>query len=334
MKSSNSTIRYASKQDYLNRRPTKVSSALKDKGAEVVENTAKKAPQNPTALQDKDLSQVGKDIKDKVQSKVAETGSAGKHLLGQAGGSLVRGLASVVSPSLPSIGVEIPAGEKGSASAQEVVQSDSKRVDKPGIFFVKGFSFNPFEAENEGLGEMSGNIPYSEVFNWDGKEDIIEAVKSRPHGQPIILVGHGMGGDTIVDVANELNRVEHGFRNIDLLVTLDSIGSDNDIIPQNVKENFNLISDQDNFFNDGPNVARKKEMTFVSNELRTENHNELESSPEVQFLVYEKINQTLMRAVAKKNFSKQLDQNFRERMMNSHQLNFNPSSAHLKQLLN
>ena len=318
MKGPNSTIRYATKQDYLKRRPAPESQAVKDIGDKIPKVKAE--------------AQKGvSEIKDKVEQKVKETGSAGKHLLSQAGSSLAKGLTSMVMPSVPSVGVEVDVA--ASEKSSEVKATSRKLNDTPGIIFVRGFSLNPFEDIKAGLGEMSGNIPHSEVYKWDNKEEIIEAVKSRPHGQPIILVGHGMGGDTVVDVANELNRVDHGFRTVDLLVTLDSIGMDNDIIPQNVKENFNLISDQDNFFNDGPNVARKKEMTLVTNELRAENHNQLETEPEVQFLVYEKINQTLMRAVAKKNFANQLDQAFRQRMMGSHQLSLNPSSSRFQILL-
>ncbi len=326
MKSPSSTIRYANKQDYLNRRPN--ASEVKSLG----EKALNSAPSQAVPAEEKGLKDATQEIKDKVESKVKETGSAGKHLLSQAGSTLARGLTSMVMPSAPSIGIEVNSSE--GASASEVKNSTRNLVDRPGIFFVRGFSFNPFEDLKAGLGEMSANIPHSQIFKWDNKDEIIEAVKSRPHGQPIILVGHGMGGDTVVEVANELNRVDHGFRNVDLLVTLDSVGTDNDIIPQNVKENLNLISDQDNFFNDGPNVARKKEMTVVSNELRTEGHSELETSPEVQFLVYDKINQTLMRAVAKKNFATALDQSFRERMMDSHRISLNPNSSHMQKLLN
>jgi hypothetical protein len=323
MKTQNSTIRYASKQDYLNKSPTpsvKEKEIPSDSSQEVKAKESKK-------------DKVPEKVENKVKDKVDEAKSAGKKILSEAGSSLIRGLASVAKPSLPSVGIEV--NQKVDSSSEVPSTSTSRKlIDKPGIFFVRGFSLNPFEGEKEGLGGMAGNIPHAQVFKWGNKDEIIESIKSRPHGQPIILVGHGMGGDTIVDVANELNQVEHGFRQIDLLVTLDSVGSDNDIIPQNVKDNFNLISDESNFFRDGPNVARKKEMTFVSNELRSESHDELEKAPEVQFLVYEKINQTLMNAVAKKNFANQLDNQFRQRMMSAHRLDFNPSSIKLNQLMN
>ena len=323
MKSPSSTIHYASKQDYLNRRPAhalkKVADAVSDKAI------APKATKG-------DVKESIKDVKEKVESKVSEAGSAGKHLISQAGGSLVRGLTSMVTPSLPSVGVEIETTVTNKVTQTGL--SETKQIDKPGIFFVKGFSLNPFEKESDGLGQMSKNIPSAEIFKWDNKNEIIQAIKARPEEQAIILVGHGMGGDTIVDVANELNSVEHGFRKVNLLVTMDSIGTDNDIIPPNVADNFNMISDQDSLINDGPNVARKRGMTYVTNELRPEGHNEMEGSPEVQFLVYEKINQALMQAVAKKDIAKRMDQAFRERMLNSHQLNFNPATKHLKQLIN
>jgi pimeloyl-ACP methyl ester carboxylesterase len=202
-------------------------------------------------------------------------------------------------------------------------------VNKPGIFFVKGFSINPFASSDDGLGAMVDNVPSSELFSWNNADELIEAISTRPHAQPIILVGHGMGSDTIVDVANRLNAVEHGFRRVDLLVTMDSVGTDNDIIPQNVKENFNVISDVDTLFNDGPNIARKKSMTKVENELRAESHSELEASPEVQFMIYEKINRSLMGAIERKDLKKTLN----EQMLGIHQLASPNSTAKIQNLL-
>lgn len=337
MKSPASTIRYASKQDYLSRKPVNIGKNKVAALKKAVGKAGKVGQEQQTSLKHPIKKTKGiSEIKDKVEAKVEETGAAGKHLLAQAGTSIVRGLTSLVTPSLPSVGIELQESSAATSATKEVRSADSERKaienDKPGIFFVRGFSLNPFENKESGLGEMAANIPSAQTYKWDNKKEIIEAIKSRPLDQPIILVGHGMGGDTIVDVAQELNSVQNGFRNVDLLVTLDSIGTDNDIIPQNVKDNYNLISDQDFLFNDGPNVARKKERSHVFNELRTENHNELETSPEVQFLVYDKINQTLMQAMAKKNLTKQLDQNFRQKILSSHQLN--PSGDHLKELIN
>ncbi len=315
MKTSSNLIHYASKQDYLNRKPSKVideavSEALPKSAKELA---PKKAPSESIKNTPPKKSQ--QDVKSQIKDKVLETKNAGQHLLSQAGGALVRGVGEGVLKTIgitpPTVSINPQVSEVKTVSGETIT-----RVNKPGIFFIKGFSFNPFGDEEKGLAGMSKNIPTSEVFSWNDTDAIIKAINSRPHSQPIVLVGHGMGGDTAVDVVNQMNSVEHGFRRIDLLVTMDSIGTDNDIIPQNVRENYNLISDQDTLFNDGPNVARKKGQTRVDNQLLEIGHNEMEVDPEVQFLVYEKINRTLMNAVALKNIKKSLNQ----QLMDSHRL--------------
>lgn len=311
MKTSNNVIHYASKQDYLNRTPSKGLKNALPKGAG--EQVAKEKVKDTVKENVKEKAK--EDVTDKIKDKVTETKEAGKHLLSQAGSALARGVGEGVLKTIgitpPSISINPEVTEVKTVANETVT-----RVNKPGIFFIKGMSLNPFADEDKGLAGMSKNIPTSEVFGWNDTDEIIKAINSRPHSQPIVLVGHGMGGDTAVDVVNQMNSVEHGFRRIDLLVTMDSIGTDNDIIPQNVRENYNLISDQDTLFNDGPNVARKKNQTKVENQLLEIGHNEMEVDPEVQFLVYEKINRTLMNAVA----LKKIKSNLNEQLMNSHRL--------------
>jgi len=326
--SSNGVIKYASHSDYLKKSP----ASLKSLGGELakalptekvdVSNEAKglsgeKANPmgNPKGDLKDEIKEKAKEVPKKIKDKVIEGKSAGEHLLNQAGGALIRAVTSVpipgISPSLP--GVSGPSQIK----TKEVSDPTEKvLINKPGIYFVKGFSINPFENPEDGLGEMAKNIPGAEIYSWSDKDSLIDAIKTRPHSQPLILVGHGMGGDTAVDVANSLNSVEHGFRRVDLMVTMDSIGTDNDIIPQNVRENLNLISDQDMLFNDGPNVARKKTQTRVTNELLTETHSQMETSPETQFLVYDKINTTLLNAISRRDFKEAMTQ----KIMDMHRL--------------
>ena len=76
--------------------------------------------------------------------------------------------------------------------------------------------------------------PSWKAFSWKDEEIVLEEMKV-PIQQPLVLVGHSLGGDAVVSLADRLNRMEHGFRNIDLLVTLDSVGFDNDLIPPNEK---------------------------------------------------------------------------------------------------
>lgn len=266
-----------------------------------------------------------KDIPDKIKNKVIEGKSAGEHLLTQAGSAVMK---AVTGGALPGISLPSISSAPSVKEAPALKNDESAKINKPGIFFVKGFSLNPFDGEKDGLGAMSSNIPTSEVFKWSDEDAIIEQIKKRPHTQPIILVGHGMGGDTAVSVANKLNSIDEGFRRVDLLVTLDSVGTDNDIIPQNVRENYNLISDRDFLFNDGPNIARKKAMTKVTNELLEANHNELETSPEIQFLVYEKINNTLMDAIKVRDFKTSLA----GKLIDSHRLSSLAANPSLRNL--
>ena len=85
-----------------------------------------------------------------------------------------------------------------------------------------------------------------------------------------------------MNIANRLNSLEHGFRKVDLLTTLDSVGFNNDIIPSNVEKNLNFISDDDYFFNDGPNIARNVNKTEVTNVLRGETHRAIDDQTDVQ----------------------------------------------------
>lgn len=302
--SSDNIISYANKADYLARKPNlkplpKIDLSTVDKV-----DVSEEAKQLETKGVKEDLKEKVKEIPEKVKAKVAEGKDAGSHLISQAGSALIRGVSSLGIPgiSAPDIAVKTEAPK----ATTKVEDNEPRFINKPGIFFIKGFSLNPFSSDNEGLGAMSKNIPTSKVFSWSDENAIIEEIQKRPHTQPIILVGHGMGGDTAVSIANKLNHIDHAFRRVDLLVTMDSIGMDNDIIPQNVKENYNLISDEDFFFNDGPNIARKKSLTKVDNELLEESHNDMETNPEIQFLVYEKINTALMDAIAARDFKKKI----------------------------
>ena len=161
--------------------------------------------------------------------------------------------------------------------------------NSPGIFFLSGLEIKNLSSDDEGVRAMAKNLPRAEHFSWDDEDIVLQEINRRPINQPIILVGHSLGGDAVVNLANRLNSMEYGFRNIDLLVTLDSVGLDNDLIPQNVRENLNFIGDADIFFNDGPNIARDRERTLVMNELRREEHTGIDDSKDVQKKIFSKI---------------------------------------------
>ena len=314
MKLDNGVIRYKNRQDYINSKSLgkEAKEVLQKEALESAANAdiseaAKKSASPDTVSPEKaDLKTEAKDkikkpiedVKDKVKDKAKESKSLGKKLLGEAASSLTR---AFKTPGVTNIGLPNFSGGASDVAELEAAKTDSvknqkaltKTIHRPAIMFVGGFSINPFSDGMDGLKGMSAHLPSSEFFNWDDEEKIVDEILKRDMSQPVILVGHGMGGDTAVAVADKLNVLENGFRRVDLLMTLDSVGFDNDIIPQNVRKNVNLISDANYFFNDGPNVARNKEITEVINELRPEPHADLETSSDVQFKVFEEVQDVL-----------------------------------------
>lgn len=170
-------------------------------------------------------------------------------------------------------------------------------IQKPGIYFVSGFDWfgaGSIKGNYDGIKDMAEAVEGAKHYSWDEQEEIIEDIKKRRHDQPIILVGHSFGGDGVVEIAQELNTIENGFRKIDLLVTLDSVGYDNDKIPQNVRKNLNYLAQGPwEFLNDGPNIALNYERTKVENFLRPEEHADLDDTTDIQINVLEEIEQAL-----------------------------------------
>lgn len=228
-------------------------------------------------------------------------------------------------PSLPSSSLPVPTPVVASATASKEEATESKANDvkirkkpamdkdshrplsiirKPAIFFISGLSLFSSSGDGEGVEKMSSYLRGSEHFSWKQKEDMITEIKRRPLGMPVVLVGHSLGGDTAVEIANELNSLENGFRKVDLLVTLDSVGFNNDIIPQNVAVNYNFITDEDSLFNDGPNIAKNVDLTKVINELREEGHTSIDNSEDVQFKIFKAIEHSLAESAQKRIISK------------------------------
>jgi len=297
MKTSPNMTHYASKADYMNRRSlpkglaksAESASSLAPKDNVAISEEAKAAsqlkPDQPEVpVEDKNIKE---EVKDTLKGKGNEAKEAGGHLLKQAGQAIGRALSSTPLP------MPTPSIVDQTAKTEDILARPNMMNDRPGVFFVTGFHINPFDTDEMGLTGMSRGVPGSQVFKWNQEDNILDQIRKIPPERPLILVGHGMGGDTVVNIANKLNSADNGFRKINLMVTLDSIGWDNDIIPQNVAKNLNYISDQDMFFNDGPNIARNKETSTVVNELRTENHNDLQESPEIQFEIFQNINEVM-----------------------------------------
>jgi hypothetical protein len=216
-------------------------------------------------------------------------------------------LGSLPTPSLPSVSAtSIPSAsaEKSDLKLEnkpeipdikKEVKAGSQK--KPLIVFIKGMDFFSSPSKSErgyaGVGKMAEAIDGSRIYGWDQKNEIIdEIVKTHPDF-PVILIGHSLGGDTAVEIADELDSLEHKFRKVDLLVTIDSVGFQNDIIPQNVKSHLNVFGENDLFFNDDPHVARRNEKTNVMNILSPLDHTDLDDDKEIQYEIVNLIQKSL-----------------------------------------
>lgn len=166
-------------------------------------------------------------------------------------------------------------------------------IKKPAVIFIEGFS--AFGISNgDGISEMAEGLPGAKKFSWEEHDKILAEIKKHAPDQPVVLVGHSFGGDTAIEVANELNSVKNGFRGIDLIVSIDAVGMNKTIIPMNVKRNLNFFGEGIlPFVHGDPTVARNTKYTDVVNELRSDMHSKMEDNPEVQFQIFEAINETL-----------------------------------------
>ncbi len=179
------------------------------------------------------------------------------------------------------------------------IQESAKEgsVKKPAIIFIKGLDVFSSPSKSErgyaGVGRMAESIPGARIYGWNQKDEILAEIKKTHASSPVILVGHSLGGDTAVEVANEMDSLEHKFRPVDLLITMDSTGFNNDIIPQNVKNHLNVFGENNTFLNDGPHVARRHDKTNVKNILSALDHTALDDSKEIQFEVVNLIQETL-----------------------------------------
>lgn len=180
---------------------------------------------------------------------------------------------------------------------QKVGKSKFGNLDEPGIYFISGFDWfgaGSIKGNYDGVNDMAEAITGAKHYAWDQRDEIIEDIMKHKPSQPIVLVGHSFGGDTIVEIANELNTIERGFRKVDLMVTLDSVGVNNDMIPQNVGHNINFIADGPyHFINDGPNLAKDYLKTKVENMLRHEAHSELDDSVDIQSRILQEIDKLI-----------------------------------------
>lgn len=276
MKTDSGIIQHSSRNQWRSKHPDKAAQ----KGAELKGET-KELPQDQSEL-----------------SKEAKTLSKGEEKPSSEG-SLIKKVASLPTPPAiaPSRPLSISAAKKLAEKGEERLPTIIK---KPAVFFISGWQMGGLKGDSF-LKEMSKYIPDGKHFNWDEKEQMLNEIKRRPVDQPVVLVGYGLGGGSALSMSNELNNIKNGFRNVDLLVTIDASMSPSDIIPQNVSKHVNFIGDKGGFFHDGPHIARNTEMTEVVNELRQETDVSLEQNTEMQYKIFEGINDVLSESVIKKD---------------------------------
>lgn len=226
--------------------------------------------------------------------------------LSTGGAASIPALPSVPLPSLPAPELSLPEGPKEVSVEPkkdriklEEIRPEIKAgsLKKAGIFFIKGLDVFSSPSKSEGgyagVGRIAESIEGSRLYGWDQKEDIKKEIKKIHPDYPVILVGHSLGGDTAIEIADELDGLKEGFRKVDLLVTIDAVGFSHDIIPQNVKKHLNVFGEKDLFLNDGPHVARREEKTSVRNILSPHDHTDIDDDREIQFEVVSLIQETV-----------------------------------------
>ena len=241
-----------------------------------ISNTAKNlSEQNQNQIQNKD------EPAGKVENALDSASSVAKNLA-----------------KIPVLPIATPSEAKPSSAlanklTEHKAEEKVRMIKKPAVIFIEGFS--AFGISNgDGIKDMSDNFPGAKRFSWDEKERIVDEIKKHSPEQPVILVGHSFGADSAVEIANNLNTIQNGFRNIDLLVSIDSVGLNHSIIPMNVKRNLNFFGEGViPFLHGDPTVARNTDYTEVVNELRSELHSSMDDSTEIQYKIFNTINDVL-----------------------------------------
>jgi len=291
----NGVIHYKTRNDYFSNKNQGISKGVKAQKEGIPESSKEIGKSSKevekSSKEVEKLSEADKaDKSDKKKDLLKKPLSIGK-TLAKAAGKLLSDAKDAVLNNIPAKVSVVPVNILDLGKGMP--EPKTEVLDRPAIFFVNGLHLAQLSSDDGGIREMAKYVPDAKRFDWYEEDKILEEIKKRPAYQPIILVGHSLGGDAVVNLANRLNTMKNGFKTVDLLVTMDSVGFNNDIIPANVKTNLNFIGDKDVFFNDGPNIAKDTGKTTVINELRNENHTDIDESRDVQIKIFQKISEVL-----------------------------------------
>lgn len=243
------------------------------------------------------LSEKSKQLKQKLQNEQAPQADSSSSSSAE---DISTDIPETPTPEVPKIDAkELAEKAKKAKQAKDLAKvakakaQEAKLKKTPAIFFVKAFEFVETDMFADGMKSMAEATEGARYYSWDQKSEMINQIKKRDKNQPVILVGHGFGADTAVEVAQELNTIDNGFRKIDLLVTLNSSGFNNDFIPENVQKNLNYITAENGWTDDGPNIALNYHRTEVENFLRPEDHDDLDDTTSIQMDIMEAINKVI-----------------------------------------
>ena len=192
-----------------------------------------------------------------------------------------------IIPSVPSLDLKSVSEAKDiietTENIKKVLSNDEpSSIDEPAVFFVGGLRILDFDFLEDGMKSMTEAVDTARYYEWDQKGEMLDEIKLRSVKEPIILVGHGLGADTAVEIAQDLNTLDNKFRRVDLLVTLNSIGLDNDFIPENVLVNKNYLTADNGWIDDSANIALNYKTTKVENFLHPNKHSELDEAKDIQ----------------------------------------------------
>lgn len=309
MENTSNVRHFNSKQEYLNHRQglTSAKNALTATNNQNVTEIKTLASGEKVEISDeaKNLNKINeapKNMGEKISHDAKEISKATSHVAKDAA-SAAANIATNLIPVGDIVKLEPP---KNSSVTKAQIEKKEAPIQKPGIFILEGLELLSFGG-NDGLRELGANINLAENYSWQDEDKVVEEILKRSPEQPIVLIGHSLGGDAAVSIANKLNNIKSGFRKVNLLVTMDSVGFNNDIIPQNVQKNINYMLDKDYLFNDGPNVARNSKLTNVENVLTPTNHTEIDESPDVHFEILENINKVMDNFKQEKKLKKLTD---------------------------